>query len=223
MSALPKTAAFSLTGHIVARLADDILSGVYVPGERLKEQEIALCFGISRAHLREALRLLEGNGLIEILTCQGAGLIQLSSVEISELFDDRADIFALCACHEYIKGKSEKIDLLSYEILKLIEQTEAGCDERDYKAQTDHIHKMMVASIDNPYVRCIMDNLRQKMLWLYCYLGTSSIERRRDANNLWNHLLQTLHRRDEHPAEKIAQMSMTASKEFAMKLLDCRL
>jgi DNA-binding GntR family transcriptional regulator len=220
MSATPPTAFLSLPEQIVARLTEEILTGMYAPGERLKEQEIALRIGISRAPLREAFRLLESNGLIEILPWRGARVVEPSRVEISELFDARADLFGLCARHVSLHGKAEDIEIFCDEIRKLIEQTDAGCDERTYKAQTNHIHTMMASSIDNRYLRSIMENLRQKMFWHYCYLGTSTMERRQDSNKLWQQLSQALRQRDTASAESAAHTIMTASKEFALQLLD---
>jgi DNA-binding GntR family transcriptional regulator len=42
-----------------------ILSGEYAPGDRINEKELALCFGVSRGPIREALRSLEASGLVE--------------------------------------------------------------------------------------------------------------------------------------------------------------
>lgn len=220
MSATPQPAFLSLPEQVVARLTEEILTGVYAPGERLKEQEIAMRIGISRAPLREALRLLEADGLIEILPWRGARVVEHSRVEISELFDARADMFGLCARHVALRGKAEDIEIFCAEILKLIEQTDVGCDERTYKTQTNHIYTLMSSSINNRYLRGMMDSLRQKMFWYYCYLGTSTIERRRDSNKLWEQLSQALRQRDANSAENAAHTITTASKEFALQLLD---
>lgn len=49
-----------------------ILQGTYAPGERLKETEVAKQLGVSRTPVREAFRVLEAEGLIELLTGKGA-------------------------------------------------------------------------------------------------------------------------------------------------------
>lgn len=120
----------SLPDQIVAKLTDDIVTGLYKPGERLKEQELAVSIGISRAPLREAFRVLERNGLIEILPWKGARVVEPSRAEINELFEARADLFGLCARRVAKNGKPEDIAVIKTEIGKLIEITDSGCDER---------------------------------------------------------------------------------------------
>ncbi|NYT36838.1 GntR family transcriptional regulator [Allopusillimonas soli] len=210
----------SLPDQIVAKLTDDIVTGVYRPGERLKEQEIALSIGISRAPLREAFRILERKGLIEILPWKGARVVEPTRTEIDELFDARADLFGLCARHVAKSGSPNDIAAIQAEIKSLIAATDAGCDEKAYKRQTNHIYMMMYNSIDNRYLRDIMDNIRQKMFWHYCYLGTSTIERRLDSNKYWRELSTAIEQHDAQAAEQAAQSIMIASKEFALQLLD---
>ena len=210
----------SLPDQIVAKLTDDIVTGVYKPGERLKEQELALSIGISRAPLREAFRVLERNGLIEILPWKGARVVEPSRAEIDELFDARADLFGLCARRVAKSGKPQDIAAIQAEIGTLIEVTDSGCDEKAYKQQTNHIYMMMYSSIANRYLRDIMDNVRQKMFWHYCYLGISTIERRQDSNEYWRQLSGALEQRDVRTAEEAAHKITTSSKEFALQFLD---
>jgi DNA-binding GntR family transcriptional regulator len=69
------------------RLLRDILDGVYAQGERIREVEVAKRMGVSRAPVREALRVLEQDGLIEFEPFRGARVIVLAPHEIGDLFD----------------------------------------------------------------------------------------------------------------------------------------
>ena len=62
----------SLPEQIAARLAERIVSGAYAPGQRILEQAVAEEFAVSRGPVREALRLLEKDGLVMILARRGA-------------------------------------------------------------------------------------------------------------------------------------------------------
>ena len=223
MNALEKGPSrfLSLPDQIVAKLTDDIVKGVYKPGERLKEQELALRNGISRAPLREAFRVLERNGLIEIMPWRGARVVEQSRAEIIELFDARADLFGLCARHVAKKGRPEDIAAIKAEIETLLLATDSGCDEMTFKHQTNHIFMMMYKSLANRYLRDIMDNIRQKMFWHYCFLGISTIKRRQDSNEYWRQLSNAIEKRDEQTAEETAHRITTSSKEFALQFLDC--
>jgi DNA-binding GntR family transcriptional regulator len=81
--------AASLVDLVVRRLRADILSGALAPGERLIEEQLTRRFGTSRAPLREALRLLGQQGLVEHLPRRGVRVVQLSPRDIDELFSLR--------------------------------------------------------------------------------------------------------------------------------------
>ena len=65
----------SLGGQIFNRIRDDILSGNYTPGEELKEATLGKQLGVSRTPVREALRQLDLEGLVEIAPNRGAKVI----------------------------------------------------------------------------------------------------------------------------------------------------
>lgn len=76
----------SLVELAVQRLCNEILSGALVPGERLIEEQLTRRFGTSRAPLREALRLLGQQGLVEHLPRRGVRVAELSPQDVDELF-----------------------------------------------------------------------------------------------------------------------------------------
>src|SRR5437762_768555 len=80
----------SLPDQIAARLSERIVSGAYLPGQRIMEQALAAEFAVSRGPVREALRILERDGLVTILPRRGALVSDLSISEVKEIFDIRA-------------------------------------------------------------------------------------------------------------------------------------
>jgi len=78
--------AQSLVDLALERIRGDILRGVLRPGERLVEEQLTRRFGISRAPVREALRLLGQQGLVEHLPRRGVRVAELSADDITELF-----------------------------------------------------------------------------------------------------------------------------------------
>ena len=89
--------AVSLVDLLVRRLRAEILDGALAPGERLVEEQLTRRFGTSRAPVREALRLLGQQGLVEHLPRRGVRVVELSARDIRELFDlrDVLEQFAL--------------------------------------------------------------------------------------------------------------------------------
>lgn len=78
--------AVSLAELALRRLRAEILSGALAPGERLIEEHLTRRFGTSRAPLREALRLLGEQGLVEHLPRRGVRVTELSDRDVDELF-----------------------------------------------------------------------------------------------------------------------------------------
>lgn len=85
-------------GEAVAdALRDAILRGVLPPGRRLRQEELASQFGISRNPLRDALRTLQAEGLVTIDGRRGARVAALSQAELVELYELRELLEPACA------------------------------------------------------------------------------------------------------------------------------
>ncbi len=82
---------------IVDRLREDILAGRLTPGLRLVECDLTARFSVSRGPVREALRRLAAEGLIEHWPHRGAVVRRLSTREIRELFQIRVEMEQLAA------------------------------------------------------------------------------------------------------------------------------
>ena len=99
----------SLVELVTARLRAEILSGALEPGQRLVEEQLTQLFQISRAPLREALRLLAEQGLVEHLPRRGVRVTTYSDRDFDELFAVREALerFAVSLVQE---RKPEELD-----------------------------------------------------------------------------------------------------------------
>jgi DNA-binding GntR family transcriptional regulator len=71
---------------VAAALRAEILSGETRPGTLLRQEDLAARFAMSRIPVRDALRLLEAEGLVAIATNRGAQVIQHSRKEVAEIY-----------------------------------------------------------------------------------------------------------------------------------------
>jgi DNA-binding GntR family transcriptional regulator len=79
------------TADVVARrLAQAILSGEIAPGTRLREENLARMFSVSRTPVREALIVLSSTGLAHLEANRGATVLQLTAGDVSEVYHLRA-------------------------------------------------------------------------------------------------------------------------------------
>lgn len=83
--------------QISEKLADAIVSGEILPGERLEEGPLALRFGASRTPVREALRLLESLGLVRRQTHRGVIAAKASEEDVRHLFEITEELAVICA------------------------------------------------------------------------------------------------------------------------------
>ena len=72
-----------------AALLDALRRGVFAPGDRLREEDVGQMLGLSRTPVREALRRLEAEGIIEHKPRQGAVIRTLDHSEMVELYEMR--------------------------------------------------------------------------------------------------------------------------------------
>lgn len=88
----------SLVDLAVAELRRLVFAGFYEPGERLVEERLTEQLGISRPPLREALRVLTEQGLLEQLPRRGVRVTVLSARDMAEIYSLRAALERLAVC-----------------------------------------------------------------------------------------------------------------------------
>ncbi len=101
----------SVQQQAVERLRAAILAGVFKPGDRLVEADLCSRLGVSRSSVREALRSLEAEGLVNIVPNRGPQIPVLTWEQAEEIYQVRAllegEAAALCAkrgTREHIEG-----------------------------------------------------------------------------------------------------------------------
>jgi DNA-binding GntR family transcriptional regulator len=89
-----------------------IVRGDYAPGERLGEAELARQLGVSRTPVREALRRLSAEGLVDITPNKGARVVELSATDLDHVFLLRAHVEGLAARLAAASAGDELLDRL---------------------------------------------------------------------------------------------------------------
>ena len=77
----------SLHREVIERLRDMIVEGELAPGQRIAEGKLCEEFGISRTPMREALKVLASEGLVELRPNRGTRVTEITPQEIGELFE----------------------------------------------------------------------------------------------------------------------------------------
>jgi DNA-binding GntR family transcriptional regulator len=118
--AVPKLERQHLHDTVVEHLRKLIVEAVLPPGAKLNERELCETMGISRTPLREALKVLAVEGLIEIFPNRGASVYKMSQAEIWETFELVSGLEAMAgelACARITPGELADIKALHHAML----------------------------------------------------------------------------------------------------------
>ena len=210
----------SLPEQIAARLAERITAGVYAPGRRVMEQEVSGEFSVSRGPVREALRLLEREGLVTILPRRGAQVTQLSTAEVREIFDIRAALNGLRDRQiAESAGRGEVLPALEQGVERLSRLAPAPADADEYVETVFELNQLLNDSTPNRRLRAILASLAQQTL-RYSRLGLSSPQRRQQSVGNWRRLVKAVREGDGLEAQRAAEQRVLDSRDAAIRELE---
>lgn len=99
-----------LPDQVYHQLRRAILNGYFVPGQMLRQEEVAARLGVSRSPLREALPRLEAEGMVVLHPRRGYAVISLDPTEIAQLFDLRILLEAELARHAIERRQARDVE-----------------------------------------------------------------------------------------------------------------
>ena len=135
----------SLTEQARAELERLILAGQLAPGERLSEVALAERLSISRGPLREALRLLERDGLVVAGEAyRGTFVRRLDATEVAELYDTRAVLQGFCCARLAERASGADIAILRAQIAAMADAI--GDAEAFYRLNVAFHHALLDAA-----------------------------------------------------------------------------
>ncbi|MFN4058429.1 MAG: GntR family transcriptional regulator [Roseinatronobacter sp.] len=196
------------------RLLDDIRSGQLAPGARLREVELAERLGISRTPVREAIRLLEVDGLVEHLPRQGASLRRLAYTEVMELYEMRA----------VLEGTAARLASRSASDLELRELAEINAEmiNAENPADTSRLNRLFHAALINAAKNRYLQRAIASMERTLLILGPSTLydpTRAQAAAQEHAGLLEALHARDGAQAEALMHAHIEAAHRIRLRQL----
>jgi DNA-binding GntR family transcriptional regulator len=151
----------SSTRPVAERLRDDILGGVFPPGERLIELQLTERYDVGRAAIRAALVELDAQGLVRRETNRGATVRRISVAEAVEITEARAVLEGLVArrAAERATAADRK------ELRKLIDRMRRAVDRDDrlgYSALNRELHAALPRIARHTVADDLIANLRNR-------------------------------------------------------------
>jgi DNA-binding GntR family transcriptional regulator len=156
----------SLNNVVADALREAILSGRFKPGDRLPEPQLAEMFGVSRNPIREALQVLSNEGLVEISPRKGARVPSLSTEELLETIELRAELEGISARNaaRHCSGETRKM------LVDLLEKGNAALTANDEELLLEcnsEFHVVLAGAARNRYLAEFMRSLRDRTHWLF--------------------------------------------------------
>lgn len=189
----------AVSQRVAGYLREAILSGEIVPGERIRQEEVAARFGTSRLPVREALRILEAEGLTEHHTHKGARVPRLDRHEVDVIYQMRERLEPLAL--------AESLPHLGEEDFRRLEEIqariEADTSVAEFLALDREFHLLT-------YAGCPIDQLSSMVVRLWnstqhyrrTFMNLTGPARRWVVNAEHRLILDAVERRDAVDAER---------------------
>jgi DNA-binding GntR family transcriptional regulator len=202
--------ALTLMQQIAADIGKRIVLGHFPPGAPLPEQDLSQTLSVSRGPIREALRILEREGLVKITARRGAYVSRLSVPEVHELFEIRELLFGRIAYRSAQEKSAQLLQRLDSGLLRLkIEAGPKGTAD-GYALETFSLTLDIARDASNAQLRDMVVSLALRTL-RYSKLGFASAARRRESFVLWQRLVVALRRGDGNLAQHLVERHVRQS------------
>ncbi len=189
-----EVAPVSLHHELVERLRELIVESTLEPGARVPERELCERFAVSRTPLREALKVLASEGLLELLPHRGAQVTRLTAADLDEMFPVMGALEALAgelACARITEAEMAEVRALHYQMV--LHATRGELPE--YFRLNQRIHEAIMAAARNPTLARLYRGLAGRVRRAR-YLANMSKARWSQAVAEHEAILAALERRD---------------------------
>lgn len=186
---------------VYERIKDIIIAGDLLPGDELRERDLAERLGVSRVPVREALPMLQSSGLVSMAPRRSARVTDISRKDLDDLFDLRSSLEPLAArlAARQVAGGADGSALRS-----AIDDAAAALENDDDDAFHDsssRLHDCIEELAANPLLDHVMSTIRERNARLNVVnIGSHNLERQREHIQLAEAILSG----NERLAESIA-------------------
>ncbi len=196
-------------------LRDDICQGVYAPGTRLQEVELAQSLNVSRSPVREALRALAADGLLLEIPNRGVYVKEFTVKDIEEIYDLRVMLESYGILHSagHITAPRQE-RLLS--LLADMEKYLLEGDLRSYTSLDEKLHNHIVHLGDNSLINDTYDRVRS-MNQQFRILSLMDPQRFRESLDEHREIVHSLVTGNPQRADEINRHHLELARQAILK------
>jgi GntR family transcriptional regulator, trigonelline degradation regulator len=219
MSYIERSAA-PLRRQVLEHLRDAIVSE-FAPGERLVERVLCERFAVSRTVVREALRALEAEGLVEIVPNRGPVVASVSAVDAASLYEVRAVLEALAAKSFAERATAQHCTALT-SAMTTIETAHAKGNLSEVLQAKDLYYEILFDGAANEVIRDVLRNVHARIRMLRTI--SLQVEGRPESmvDELRGITLAAAHHRDPAAAWTLSEQHVWSAAKAAFSQLEKR-
>lgn len=202
-----------LRDQIREQLRKRIIDGRLPPGARLVERELAAELGVSRVPVREAVRMLESEGFVQVVPRRGVVVKQLSRTDVEELFDVRESLEVLATRRAAENSRPADLRRLAQHLKKARRALDTGKIEQ-FGDANEAFHDEIIALARNHLLAGMLEPLQGRLHWLFRQID--------NPESLWEEhqrLYGAIASGDPERATTQALSHVRINRDIAMRLL----
>jgi len=214
---MPKVERQQLHDAVIEHLRSFIVEGMLEPGKKLNERELCEMLGISRTPLREALKVLASEGLIDISPNRGASVSKMSEAELRETFEVMSGLEAFSgelACERITAAEIAEIKALHYAMLACRSQN----DLAGYYSRNRAIHDKINEAARNTALRQIYITVNRRLQALR-FRSNFQIPKWDSAIHDHDEMLKALDARDGKRLSAILRQHLLEKRDAVLQVL----
>jgi DNA-binding GntR family transcriptional regulator len=184
----------SLHEHVATRLRQMLVEGRIAPGAKLNERELCEVLDVSRTPLREAIKSLAAEGLVELVPNRGAIALALSEDDVRHTFEVMGGLEALSgelAAQRITDAELAEIRAMHYEMLAAYTRRDLSA----YYGLNARIHRAINAAARNPVLTATYDRVNARLQALR-FRSNQDGAKWKSAMNEHEQMIEALGRRD---------------------------
>ncbi len=206
---------YSLRGRVFHKIRDDILNGKYQENEELKEVAIGEELGVSRTPVREALRQLELEGLVQIIPNRGAFVTGIQAKDVHDIYMIRSSLEGLCARWACENITPEQLEAMEENVY--LAEFHSSKGNMEQMAELDNaFHRTLYAACNSKMLEHLLIDYHQYVLRIR-KLTLSTPERAVASNQEHRGIMEAIKDKNADLAERLADEHMKNAYDNMVK------
>ncbi|MCR4402059.1 MAG: GntR family transcriptional regulator [Firmicutes bacterium] len=203
---------------VYARLRRAIVEGHFAPGERLIQDRLAQQLGVSRSPVRDAIRRLESEGLVEVAPVRGVTVINMPPDEAVGLYDLREVLEGLAARLAARNISSEKLSELRSCVKRMGDLLPPKTKPHKWVEENSRFHEIIVEASGNRKLMELLPVLRES-IGVLCRTIESNPGRVAEAMREHEDILAAIACGDAEESERLGRLHIVRSKNAVLARL----